>query len=195
MTSRLPFHHLKYDSAVILTVMKHGRPPRENSPEITDDIWSALERCWNEDPQARPSMASLALFFDITHALSSTNRHLAESEITQLLSPDTVATSPKFGTSAVLSRIRSLGRSALSGAERPRQRQGQGSSDTGERTRRRFSLPMPGRISKKQEDQPASQSSRPYRCNWTNCSEGFDTLGECQTHEFGHRKRWELVGV
>ena len=185
-TSRLPFHHLRHDSAVILTITKHGLPPRENSPEIKDDVWSVLKRCWTEEPHARPSMASLALFFDLTSALATQNEHLAEAEIAQLLSSNITPTTPTTGKPSMLGRIRSLGRSSCT-ADRQRQRQ----SDINDRHPRRFSLPLPGRASRKQVDVSISVTTFYYHCNWPKCPEGFDTLGECQAHEMGHRRGWE----
>ena len=184
-TSRLPFHHLRHDSAVILTITKHGLPPRENSPEIKDDVWSVLKRCWTQEPQARPSMASLALFFDLTNALATQNEHLAEAEIARLLTSNIT---PTTGKPSMLGRIRSLGR-ASGNAGRQRQRQ----SDINDRHPRRFSLPLPGRASRKQMDVSISLTTFYYHCNWPKCPEGFDTLGECQTHEKGHRRGWERV--
>ena len=58
-TGKLPFWHIKYDTAVILSVMRGGRPKHETYPTIGRSIWSMLERCWHADPAQRPSMESL----------------------------------------------------------------------------------------------------------------------------------------
>ena len=60
ITGKLPFCHLKYDTAVMLSVMRGGRPKQETYPAISRGIWSMLERCWHADPTQRPSMESLA---------------------------------------------------------------------------------------------------------------------------------------
>jgi len=61
LTGRLPFFQLKYQLAVIHFVAGGGRPTQERYPEINDNIWSVLERCWHTDPIRRPSVESLAL--------------------------------------------------------------------------------------------------------------------------------------
>jgi len=63
LTARIPFLHLKSDASVVLFVTSGGRPLRHHSPQINDQIWAMLERCWNIDPTQRPSMAILAHFF------------------------------------------------------------------------------------------------------------------------------------
>jgi len=61
LTGRLPFVQLEYHLAVIHFVAEGGRPTQERYPEINDNIWSELERCWHTDPTRRPSMEALTL--------------------------------------------------------------------------------------------------------------------------------------
>jgi len=61
LTGRLPFVQFKYHLAVIHFVAGGGRPTQERYPEIDDNVWSVLERCWHTDPTRRPSMEALAL--------------------------------------------------------------------------------------------------------------------------------------
>jgi len=62
-SKRIPFSHLKVDASVILFVVKGGRHKREHFVQINDDIWRMLEKCWNIEPNRRPSMHSLFSFF------------------------------------------------------------------------------------------------------------------------------------
>jgi serine/threonine protein kinase len=64
-TGELPFFHLKYDTAVILSVMSGGRPKHETYPAIGYGIWTMLEQCWNTEPAQRPSMEDLSVFFGV----------------------------------------------------------------------------------------------------------------------------------
>ncbi|KAG6908624.1 hypothetical protein DXG01_003949 [Tephrocybe rancida] len=70
LTGQVPFSHIRNDFAVMMHVTSGGRPPRPDPPnsvpEMTDDIWSLLERCWIQDPRERPTSA------DIIHTLSTT---------------------------------------------------------------------------------------------------------------------------
>ncbi|KIM82575.1 hypothetical protein PILCRDRAFT_7939 [Piloderma croceum F 1598] len=63
LSGELPFFQLKYDTAVILSVMRGGRPKRETYPTISHTIWTMLEQCWHADPSRRPSMEILSVFF------------------------------------------------------------------------------------------------------------------------------------
>ncbi|KAH7925390.1 kinase-like protein [Leucogyrophana mollusca] len=38
----------------IMAVAQHQRPPRPDSPELDDVIWSLIEKCWDADPDCRP---------------------------------------------------------------------------------------------------------------------------------------------
>lgn len=64
LSGELPFFQLKYDTAVMLCVMRGGRPKRETYPVISRNIWTMLEQCWHPDPSRRPSMETLSMFFD-----------------------------------------------------------------------------------------------------------------------------------
>jgi hypothetical protein len=58
----MPFSHLKRDASVINFIMSGGRPKRMRYPQINNEIWNMLEKCWDTDPIQRPSMASLTIF-------------------------------------------------------------------------------------------------------------------------------------
>jgi hypothetical protein len=185
LTGRLPFHHLKHDSAVIIFITKHGRPLHLNSPEITDDVWSVLERSWSPDPKAHPSIASLTLFFDITNTLASSHSRLASPDIAQLLASSAAPRPAKPGRNSLLGRFSSLKQLCGTGG---RQRRNHGNDIP----QRRLSLP--GHAPKMCVDVDTGQPMFHYYCNWPECPEGFDTLGKCQTHEMGHRQ-WAPVSI
>jgi len=70
-TQSIPFSQIKRDASVIHFVMSGGRPKREHCRQINDEIWMMLERCWDADPNQRPSMAALHTFFCLEGNLSS----------------------------------------------------------------------------------------------------------------------------
>jgi len=61
-SKHIPFSHIKVDASVILFVAAGGRHKREQFRQINDDIWYMLEKCWNIEPNRRPSMFSLFSF-------------------------------------------------------------------------------------------------------------------------------------
>jgi serine/threonine protein kinase len=161
LTGRIPFSHIKYDTAVILSVIKNGRPLRQTSPEIRDETWSVLQRCWDTDTARRPSMRSLALYFDISHWFFP--QSLSASQVHQIFHPFNENTDRGSRHSGSLvnwfggcigrcKRVLGLSRSTH---ETPQKR----------------------------------RDELPYRCNWPRCREGFRTLRDCQEHEL-HRKHF-----
>lgn len=59
LTASIPFSHIKSDASVIVSVVAGGRPKRDRSLSIKDEIWVMLERCWDVEPSRRPSMAAV----------------------------------------------------------------------------------------------------------------------------------------
>ncbi|KIM74466.1 hypothetical protein PILCRDRAFT_32124, partial [Piloderma croceum F 1598] len=55
-TGAIPFSHIKSDASVIMFILSGGRPKQERCPQINDEIWEMLEKCWDVVPQRRPSM-------------------------------------------------------------------------------------------------------------------------------------------
>jgi serine/threonine protein kinase len=62
-TGSIPFSHTTNDASIILYVKAGGRPKRRNCRSINDEIWAMLERCWDVEPNRRPPMNTLLLFF------------------------------------------------------------------------------------------------------------------------------------
>ncbi|KZP28520.1 kinase-like protein [Athelia psychrophila] len=63
LSGKLPFYWIKYDTAVILLVMRDGRPARERYPTISNAVWGILESCWRRDPEQRPGMRAISQSF------------------------------------------------------------------------------------------------------------------------------------
>jgi len=64
-TGCVPFHEIKNDARVLFTVVKGGRPMRLHCPHLSENIWVMLEKCWDIDPDRRPSMNALWRFFEL----------------------------------------------------------------------------------------------------------------------------------
>ena len=59
---QLPFAEFPNDTAVILEVMMEGRPKRPKKypgREMSESLWSLVERCWAQRPAERPAMAEV----------------------------------------------------------------------------------------------------------------------------------------
>ncbi|KAL0572052.1 hypothetical protein V5O48_009910 [Marasmius crinis-equi] len=64
---RVPYHWRRMYAGVIPDVVRGIRPPRPDAdecPGLTDDIWSLIERCWNQNPNERPSMLEVVALLE-----------------------------------------------------------------------------------------------------------------------------------
>lgn len=56
----MPFRHIKRENTVIFRVLAGERPERPEDTSILDNkLWELLERCWDGDAGARPTMAEV----------------------------------------------------------------------------------------------------------------------------------------
>ncbi|KIJ97408.1 hypothetical protein K443DRAFT_105741 [Laccaria amethystina LaAM-08-1] len=65
-TCQVPFHETSRESIVMMKVMGGKRPsrPANNNAAfiewgLTDSMWRLMERCWDRDPENRPTMSSI----------------------------------------------------------------------------------------------------------------------------------------
>lgn len=68
LTGQRPFSDIENYFAVIMKVTQdktEPHPSRKSCAVITDELWSMLLRCWDKDPDRRPSMHRLALVLDL----------------------------------------------------------------------------------------------------------------------------------
>lgn len=168
MTGRLPFPEAKYDSTVILGLIRGQLPERKSCPEVNDKIWDLLQRCWSMEPGDRPSMRSIALALDI-----------------MLLSP-----SPTLDVGRLLTA--GLRKSTLHhdnllplGISRD------DSSESFVTALSSFDLspPTPSRDS---TCLPQHQFADLCECNWPGCPQSFVSLRDCQAHEVNdHEVDWK----
>ncbi|KZP19479.1 kinase-like protein [Athelia psychrophila] len=71
LSGRIPFEYLR-DAQVIRQVFqgkKTPRPPSQNAPYVTDQLWAFMNQCWVEPPPDRP---------DVEQLLQSMQRFLGE---------------------------------------------------------------------------------------------------------------------
>jgi hypothetical protein len=62
-----PFHQLN-EYMIILRIHEGHRPSRparfEQGSQIPDDTWALIEKCWAENPQARPHMTEVVHYLE-----------------------------------------------------------------------------------------------------------------------------------
>jgi len=59
-TGSVPFSNDPFVT-VILAVVQGKRPPRPIHPTFTEDLWTLVQRCWDQDPSLRPKISEVAL--------------------------------------------------------------------------------------------------------------------------------------
>ena len=74
LTESIPFSHIKSDARVMLSIAAGGRPKRDHRQPINDEIWSTLEKCWDVEPNRRPSMSTLSGFFTLRASSAAAQR-------------------------------------------------------------------------------------------------------------------------
>ena len=52
-TNQAPFSNMT-DSLAISTIIAGERPPRPTHPSCTDNLWSLMQRCWDQNSHSRP---------------------------------------------------------------------------------------------------------------------------------------------
>ncbi|KAG1805364.1 kinase-like domain-containing protein [Suillus variegatus] len=55
LTNKAPYYHLTNDAAIVLCIAKSQTPSRSRYPELPENYWQLIEKCWSTDPQDRPS--------------------------------------------------------------------------------------------------------------------------------------------
>lgn len=40
-------------------IVNGERPPRPAHSTLTDELWSLIQRCWNQDPHLRPEVSEV----------------------------------------------------------------------------------------------------------------------------------------
>ena len=60
-----PFSDLKYDADLIYARVGNRRCPfrPDGEPQLSDDLWDLMERCWSFVPKQRPPMEEVHGFF------------------------------------------------------------------------------------------------------------------------------------
>lgn len=57
-TGAVPFKDLSAPVAMV-TVMQGDRPLRPEYPTFTENLWTLMKRCWDQDPRLRPNISQV----------------------------------------------------------------------------------------------------------------------------------------
>ncbi|KAJ8522893.1 hypothetical protein ONZ45_g600 [Pleurotus djamor] len=58
LSGRIPYHYLKYEPQVLRCLVNHIRPQRP-AENVTDIYWGFIQRCWVDNPRARPGVSEI----------------------------------------------------------------------------------------------------------------------------------------
>jgi serine/threonine protein kinase len=65
LTGNVPFNHRRYDTVVILDIIRGIRPRRPK--DMSDDLWKLLGICWDEKPHKRPTANVVEVWLNTVH--------------------------------------------------------------------------------------------------------------------------------
>jgi serine/threonine protein kinase len=54
-TRQVPFSHRRYDTVVVLDVIRGLQPPQPKPSPFSEQLWSLIKSCWEYRPECRPS--------------------------------------------------------------------------------------------------------------------------------------------
>jgi len=57
-TGAVPFSK-NLPAAATLAIMAGERPPRPTHSQFTNQLWTLMQRCWNQDPLLRPEASEV----------------------------------------------------------------------------------------------------------------------------------------
>jgi len=59
LCGRLPYRGGRYIYRDVREIIEHGHIALPKAPQINDQMWSVIQKCWARDPNERPSMAQV----------------------------------------------------------------------------------------------------------------------------------------
>jgi len=69
VTGAIPFVHRRYDTVVILDVIRGVLPQRPGPEVMSEDLWKLLQNCWQRVPERRPSAAFVESWLNTVYCM------------------------------------------------------------------------------------------------------------------------------
>ena len=57
-TGAVPFNN-DLPAAAVLAIIAGKRPPRPAHHQLTNQLWTLMQRCWDQDPHLRPEVSEV----------------------------------------------------------------------------------------------------------------------------------------
>ena len=57
-TGTIPFSESTHEGAVFIMIAGE-RPPRPTHQQFTDQLWTLMQRCWDQNPHSRPEVSEV----------------------------------------------------------------------------------------------------------------------------------------
>ena len=74
LTGKAPYHHRRYDTVVILDIIRGTYPPRPAKEVCSDGLWNLLCNCWKGLPESRPTARVVELWLGLLHWTEETRK-------------------------------------------------------------------------------------------------------------------------
>jgi hypothetical protein len=79
-TGAIPFSG-RHSVMAMLTVMQGGRPPRPTHPALTENLWTLMQRCWDNGPHLRPEISEALRVLLVRSVFHSTGDQQSLAEL------------------------------------------------------------------------------------------------------------------
>jgi hypothetical protein len=67
-TNKVPYSHRRFYGGVVFDVVHGVRPPRPAAsvaPQLSDEVWTLMEKGWEHDPKERPNIITVAVWLNL----------------------------------------------------------------------------------------------------------------------------------
>lgn len=81
LTGEAPYHHRRYDTVVILDIIRGTLPPRPNDALVSEGVWGMLLCCWHPTPSKRPTARTVEIWLHMLWCIEEIEPSVPKAEI------------------------------------------------------------------------------------------------------------------